>query len=1183
MSSHVERELLAYLDGELEAREQARVEAHLEKCARCAAELERLQALQGELDATFDAALAPVRLPRAADSRIRELLRARTEARARPWRALWQRRGLVAQALLATLVLFLAFNTSHMLQLPAPHETLVLGQNRLAPASKAALRVIVRSTEGAQPIEGAQVAVKVGRTPGLAQLVYTGRTDASGAAEVSFDLPQGLEGEASLVVETSSAGGQGQIVRPITIARDHKLFLSSDKPAYRPGQTIHLRALALAAADLEPAAGQEIAFALLGPAGERLERGAATASDFGVAALDFPIPSGAAHGQYTLRAALGETVSERTVAVEAYELPDFHVTLETDRPFYAPGERVTGRVRAEYFFGKPVASGEAILYGYAGERGPTPAILFQGRTNEEGVLEFAFQLPPSFGQSATEQPIFFDLEGSVTDAAMQREGIRRLLPVSAQSILISAIPESGALKPGVENAIFILSSYPDGRPAETTLEVEIDGEQYTLAAGPYGLAELRYVPLGLSSRLEVRAQDARGAEGRAAFTFESDRAPQTLLLRAERAAYEVGDTLRLEALVAEADETASQTVYLDAVHAGQTVAAYSSPVEDGRAVFALDLDGTMVGTLELHAYLLLPDDDIVQDTRLVIVDAPRQVAVAVTADREEYRPGETAHLRLQTTLTSTDGAEPQAVQSALGIGVVDESVYALEELPPSFARAYFLLEQELRKQRGQGLDVPTLLDARAELKEAQDTAARAAWAGARGTDFTLSAESTAEQREDAAARLAHAANWIGLALSLLPLLLGVVVLRGAWLTGVLWHALRRVVIGLLLLCVSSPLTIGATWLLWAALGVGAPALLVLIVIALLAGLTIHGWRRGEAQMQTATGLLAAYLALGGLLVALAAGGGDLPGALLALIAVTFPLLVAALAILGQGLVLEGWRRAGWAATALALLSIPLVIYLPFIPGLASDLTRQLGHPAIYAGPVGWLTGCTAAPATPEQVVVTTIVEKEGETIIEEVVVTATPAAAATAEPEEEATEEPTEPTTTPATPAPIPAEPFPLRQVFPETLYWSAESLTDEAGNLTLDLPLADQITTWRLTALASTQEGELGFAAYDVVVFQDFFVELDLPDAIAQGEEISASVTLYNYLEQAQTVQLELVPDDWYEVVSTPEPVTLPGNDVATVPFTIRAEQSGDFALQVVAAGERMSDAVAVDVSVEE
>ena len=1158
MSLHVETELLAYLDGELGEQERARVEAHLAKCAACAAELEHLQSLQQELGATFDAALTPVRLPHAADARIRGRIRERLHARAerRPWWTLWQRRGLLAQALLAVLVCVFALNTAQVLRLPpaAPHETLVLGQEQLAPGSQAALRVIVRDAGEAEPIEGAEVVVRIGRAPGLASVVYTGRTDANGTAEVAFTVPDDLEGQASLVVETASAGVEGQIVRPITIARDYQLFLSSDKPAYRPGQTIHLRALILDAVDRKPAAGQEIAFAVFDSAGERLERGVVTASDFGIAALDFALPPDAAPGQYALQAMLGDTLSERTVTVGAYDLPAFSITLETGRPFYAPGERVTGFARAEYFFGQPVVGGQVTLHGYTGEPERVRTVQVLGQTDGEGHFEFTFDLP------ATGQPASFDLEVEVMDVAGQREGIRHLLPVAAQSILISAIPESGLLKPGVENTIFILTSYPDGQPVEAALTVTVDGQEHALATGPYGLAEFRHVPAGPATSLDIHARDAQGAEGSGVFTFESDRAPQTLLLRAEQAAYEVGDTLRAEALVAGEDSV----VYLDVVRARQTIATLSAPVEDGRAVFALDLDGAMAGTLELHAYSILPDGSIAGDTRLVIVDAPRQVAVAITADREEYRPGETAHLQFQTAISQT----AQPVQSALGIGVVDESVYALETQPPGFVRAYFLLEQELRERSIPSLDVPALLDAEAKVKAAQDVAARAAWAGAQGTCFTLSEKSIAGREKDLTARVALS-NRLGLLLALIPLLLSVVVARGLVPTGVLWRALRRVCVGGLVLLVVSPLLAlgggGVMWLLWRVLGVGAPALVLLTVVGLLLGLAAHGWLRRDMRVQLATGLLAAYLVLGGLLVALAARGGDPQAALLALIAVTFLLTVATLAVLGQGLVLEGWRWPGWATTLLALLLIPLVVYLPFVPGLQSNLTHTLGHPALYAGPLGWLTGCgamapTEAPPAEE-------VESPAEVTAEA--------------PAESPAEEPAPAPT--ATAATIPTEPFPLRQVFPETIYWSAESLTGENGNLTLDLPLADSITTWRLTALASTREGELGVATYDLVVFQDFFLELDLPPVVAQGEEVIVTVTLYNYLEQAQTVQVELAPGEWYTLISAPQKtLTLSPNDVATATFSIRAERAGEFSLQVTGVGEHMADAVARDVVVE-
>ena len=55
------------------------------------------------------------------------------------------------------------------------------------------------------------------------------------------------------------------------------------------------------------------------------------------------------------------------------------------------------------------------------------------------------------------------------------------------------------------------------------------------------------------------------------------------------------------------------------------------------------------------------------------------------------------------------------------------------------------------------------------------------------------------------------------------------------------------------------------------------------------------------------------------------------------------------------------------------------------------------------------------------------------------------------------------------------------------------------AGSLNLDVPVADSITTWRVTALASSQDGRLGSPPRPLRVFQDFFIDLDLP-AVADG-----------------------------------------------------------------------------------
>jgi len=62
-----------------------------------------------------------------------------------------------------------------------------------------------------------------------------------------------------------------------------------------------------------------------------------------------------------------------------------------------------------------------------------------------------------------------------------------------------------------------------------------------------------------------------------------------------------------------------------------------------------------------------------------------------------------------------------------------------------------------------------------------------------------------------------------------------------------------------------------------------------------------------------------------------------------------------------------------------------------------------------------------------------------------------------------------------------------VRTMFPETLLWKPEIITDDDGAATLPLDLADSITTWRLSASAVAGDGKLGAMQMPVKVFQDF------------------------------------------------------------------------------------------------
>ncbi len=70
-------------------------------------------------------------------------------------------------------------------------------------------------------------------------------------------------------------------------------------------------------------------------------------------------------------------------------------------------------------------------------------------------------------------------------------------------------------------------------------------------------------------------------------------------------------------------------------------------------------------------------------------------------------------------------------------------------------------------------------------------------------------------------------------------------------------------------------------------------------------------------------------------------------------------------------------------------------------------------------------------------------------------------------------------------------------------------SLPTTRGMRSLTLPAADSITTWRMSAMANTLSGAIGDTTSAMKVFKPFFVDIDLPIALIQDDEVTIPVAV--------------------------------------------------------------------------
>ncbi|MGD0903271.1 MAG: MG2 domain-containing protein, partial [Terracidiphilus sp.] len=1081
---------------------------------------------------------------------------------------------------------------SQILRRPVVH---ILGQKEYLAGSRAAIRVIVFDAKSNQVQTGSlRINLLIPNQAPVA--LFAGKLNRRGTIEAGFRFPAGLTGNCMLRFVADTPIGSTETTQSIELKDKASILLTTEKPIYQPGQTIHARALALDRASSQAVAGRKLTFVLEDSRGNKVFRKATETDSFGIASAEFALADEVNLGDYHLRALMGDpeapaNTAELTLDVERYVLPKFKVEIEfpqkdsKPRRDYRPGDHVTGTVRANYFFGKPVARGEVVVKAKGMDVAVFDAAASNGNTDDNGAYRFDLTLPAYFaGRPLSQGAASALIEASVKDSAEHTESRGESITVSQSPLLITAIPEGGTLIPNLENDIFLLSSYPDGTPARATLIVHPPGstvrtpeqaQDRQLSTDASGIAVLRLNPGAGIRSLRVEADDHRGNRVTATVPLETRGGADQILLRADRAVLKAGDRIQLKVLSTRSRGTA----YVDFVRNGQTILTRDLELENGEAELAVDATPEMAGTLDIDAYLFGRDAQPVADHRLVFVQPAEELKIETTADAPAYLPGAEARIRFHVTNERGEG-----VSAAIGLEAVDEAVFALAEKQPGFAKVFFYLEQELLKPRYEihSLSMNGVVeDAGEEAAAPQDRAARALFSATETVNpHSLDTEAgrTVPQTRFEEYQQRYQAAFLDQVRQLAEMLdkkisthssdneivnefkrlalNGDSPPRDAWNTSlriepVRWRWGRDRVF--LVRSAGPDRRFDSADDLVVYLRAGSSSVVTQPGQGGSVGLHIEHDRGAVNGQAEVTGTVT-----------------DATGAVIPRATVTLQQLSAA-----------GTRTAhANDAGQFSFAGLPAGRYRARIqsPGFMSASSsfslqprdRAVLSVTLEVGAVTQAVTVTAAPAA-FGVAGMQVMGREMDA-------RAMPAAAgamfaenfmaeapadrlmalkkSAAEPSAQAPNEPSSPAAAR------------VRSWFPEALYINPEILTDGHGDASISIPLADSITTWRLAMLASTQSGALGSASASLKVFQDFFVDLDLPVTLTQGDRVSIPVGVYNYSGKAGKVSLKLQPEDWFSLENDAfeKNVSVESGQVGGAQFTLSATRIGKFKLTLSA-----------------
>jgi hypothetical protein len=215
---------------------------------------------------------------------------------------------------------------------------------------------------------------------GDGKLQSTSKTGSDGLASLTYTVRGGAQGaEPENVWIMAHHGTDAAVVTPFGYGfgaqnqQQERNFIYTDRPVYRPGHTVHIKAIVRKEVNDNLALPDErtLTMRVTGPDDKVVFTKELPVSAHGTIAADFDLASDAALGYYSIDFKGKADSNDDEYAgegggsfyVEEYKKPEYQVTVKPTAPRVLQGNTIQATIEARYFFGEPVAGRQGDLRG----------------------------------------------------------------------------------------------------------------------------------------------------------------------------------------------------------------------------------------------------------------------------------------------------------------------------------------------------------------------------------------------------------------------------------------------------------------------------------------------------------------------------------------------------------------------------------------------------------------------------------------------------------------------------------------------------------------------------------------------------------------------------------------------------------------------------------------------------
>ena len=188
--------------------------------------------------------------------------------------------------------------------------------------------------------------------------------------------------------------------RYLPLGQPYLAYVYTERPLYRPGQTVNFKAIVRKDNDVRyalPKAGTLVKVRVLDARENTVESFDLHTNSFGTVNGAVTLVDGAMLGSYTIETTVEGVVTTQSFRVEDYRKPDYQITLTSLQPEkkdrFSLDEEVKMQINVAYYFGEPLADTNLDINFYHQTELVRTSISGSMRTDKDGNATISFPAP----------------------------------------------------------------------------------------------------------------------------------------------------------------------------------------------------------------------------------------------------------------------------------------------------------------------------------------------------------------------------------------------------------------------------------------------------------------------------------------------------------------------------------------------------------------------------------------------------------------------------------------------------------------------------------------------------------------------------------------------------------------------------------------------------------------------